>query len=236
MLFRSSKLIHSLISVEKPRVAVLSSIKVDGEINMQTFQTTPAWIFYGQLEQLFELEQVAMDATTLPEDIEVLLLIHPKELSDHLTYAIDQFALSGGRLLVFVDPLAEMDRPAANPMMPAAPAAQSSDLARLFSKWGVSLREGVVLGDSQTALSVGTGSGGAPVRHLGILGLESDNFAEGDVTTASLENINLATAGIVDVLPDVSGITVEPLLFSSPYAMPLETYQFQFLKIGRAHV
>ncbi len=227
--YEISKLIHSLITVEKPRVAVLSSIKVDGDINMQTFQTTPAWIFYSQLEQLFEVEQVAADATALPEDIDVLLLIHPKELSDQLTYAVDQFALSGGRLLVFVDPLAEMDRPATNPMMPSAPAAQSSDLAVLFNKWGISLRQGVVLGDSQTALSVGTGSGGAPVRHLGILGLEADNFAEGDVTTATLENINVATAGILDVLPDVPGINIEPLLFSSPYAMPLETYQFQFL-------
>jgi len=228
--YEVSKLVHSLIVVEKPKVGVLTSIKIDGDVNMQTFQTTPAWIFYSQLEQLFDVQQVSADAASLPEDLDLLMIIHPKELSEQTMYAIDQFALTGGRLMVFVDPLAEMDRPPqASPMMPAPPTAQSSDLKPLFDKWGISLRENMILGDSQTALSVGGASGSAPVRHLGILGLEKDNFATEDVVISNLENINVATAGILDVLPDRPELKVQPLLFSSPYAMPLDSYQFQFL-------
>ena len=40
-------------------------------------------------------------------DVDVLVLVHPKNLSDDTLYAIDQFVMRGGRALIFVDPQAE---------------------------------------------------------------------------------------------------------------------------------
>ena len=225
--YEISKLIQSLSVVEKPVVGVLSSLEVQGNMNMQTYQMTPPWMVVDQLMQLFSVQTINPEGT-IPAEIDILLLIHPKQLSEAMLFSIDQFVMGGGRLLAFIDPLAETDRPVqANPMMPAPPSIQVSTLNQLTEAWGVTMRSDVILGDSQTALAVG-GVDGTPVRHLAILGMESDNFSRDDIVTSSLESINLSTAGILDVAEDAS-VQVEPLISSSTFAMPMEALQFQFL-------
>ena len=225
--YEISKLIQSLSVVEKPVVGVLSSLEVQGNMNMQTYQMTPPWMVVDQLMQLFSVQTINPEGT-IPAEIDILLLIHPKQLSEAMLFSIDQFVMGGGRLLAFIDPLAETDRPVrANPMMPAPPSIQVSTLNQLTEAWGVTMRSDVILGDSQTALAVG-GADGTPVRHLAILGMEGDNFSRDDIVTSSLESINLSTAGILDVAEDAS-VQVEPLISSSTFAMPMEALQFQFL-------
>ena len=225
--YEISKLIQSLSVVEKPVVGVLSSLEVQGNMNMQTYQMTPPWMVVDQLMQLFSVQTINPEGT-IPAEIDILLLIHPKQLSEAMLFSIDQFVMGGGRLLAFIDPLAETDRPVrANPMMPAPPSIQVSTLNQLTEAWGVTMRSDVILGDSQTALAVG-GADGTPIRHLAILGMEGDNFSRDDIVTSSLENINLSTAGILDVAEDAS-VQVEPLISSSTFAMPMEALQFQFL-------
>ena len=226
--YEVSKLIQSLVVAEKPIVGIISSLEVQGEVNMQTFQMTPSWMAIEQLENVYDVQKLATDIETIPGEIDILMLIHPKILSESLMFSIDQFVMGGGKLIAFIDPLAETDRPQqANPMMPAAPTVQASTLNGLTEAWGITMRDNIVLGDSQTALAV-TGPAGTPVRHLAILGMEADNFSEDDVVTASLESINFATAGILDIAEDASA-TIEALVSSSSYAMPLDSFQFQFL-------
>ena len=226
--YEISKLVQSLSVAEKLTIGVLSSIDVQASMNQQTFQMTPAWMVIEQLEQLFNVESLSTDIDSLPVDVDILLVIHPKQLSETLLFAIDQFVMAGGKLLAFVDPLAESDRPQqASPMMPAPPTEQSSNLNRLTEAWGVTLRGNVVLGDSQAALAVDSGTG-TPVRHLAIVGMESENFSSDDIVTSSLESINLATAGIFDISDAPPG-TIEPLITSSAYSMPLDSFQFQFM-------
>ncbi len=226
--YEISKLIQGLIVVDKPRVGLLSGLPVQGAVDMNSFSSTPPWMVIAQLEQMFSIEKIDDTATELPEDIELLFIIHPKNLSESMLFSIDQFVMNGGKLLAFVDPLAETDRPAqANPMMPSIPTSQSSDLNRLMVNWGVSLRQGVVLGDAQTALSV-SGVDGSPVRHLAILGMGIENLDDQDVVTNGLETVNLATAGIIDVDEDAS-VQVSALITSSDVSMPMDSLQFQFL-------
>ena len=116
-----SKLIHGLVVREKPKVAILSSLPVHSELDMQTFQTTPAWVIIEQLEQLYATQKITVEDEMLPDDIELLLLIHPKGLSDSMLFAIDQFVMRGGRLIAFLDPLAEQEQLGSNPMMAASP-------------------------------------------------------------------------------------------------------------------
>ena len=226
--YEISKLVQSLVTPKKPVVGLLSSIKVQEDVNMQTFQTTPAWVVIDQIGQLYDLQTVDASITEVPADIDLLILIHPKALNEATLYAVDQFAMAGGRLLVFVDPLAERDRPAPqNPMMPGPPPSPS-DLNKLLGTWGVTLREGFVLLDAQTALSVSGGPSGQPVRHLAILGMGPDNFSQDDVSISSLESINFASAGILDIDPQ-SQASITTLIQSSAYAKPLETMRMQFL-------
>ncbi len=223
-----SKLIQNLVRAEKPVAGLLSTIEVQGDIDMTTFQSTPPWVIVQQMEQLFNLRKIESGEESIPEDIDILVLIHPKGLSEKLLFSIDQFLMKGGKMLAFVDPLAEMDRPARpDPMNQLSGAGRSSDLNKLTSSWGIRLMENKVLGDSQTALSV-SGSGGTPVRHLAIVGMGPQNLSADDVVTAELETVNLATAGMF-VIDAESKSDITTLIQSSEYAMPLDSFQFQFL-------
>ena len=217
-----SRIIHQLNSSRKPKVGLLSSLKIQGDIDTSTFQTTPAWVVIDQLTQQYEVVDVAMDATELPRDMQLLVIVHPKSLSDPTLFAIDQFAMAGGRVLLFVDPLAEMERrpPGA---MPTEPASYFS----LLSNWGMQLRADTVLADSAAALNVG-GSNGQPVRHLGILGLSAENFNSDDVSLASLESINVTTSGILDMVGRPES-RIDILIQSSENAMPMASTEFQSL-------
>ncbi len=224
--YEISKLIQNLLVQSKPKVGLLSTLKVQGDIDMNTFQTTPAWVVIDQIDQASELQTIAPDAESLPAGLDLLVLIQPLGLGESLLSSIDQFALSGGRILVFVDPLAEMDQSQVNPMMGMSGAESSIDFP-LLAGWGVLLRKDVVLGDAQQALTV-SGADGQPVRHLSILGLQAQNFNIEDVTLSSLETINVSTAGILDVL-DQRSTQVDVLMASSEYAMPIERLRLKML-------
>ena len=224
--YEISKLIQNLLVQNKPKVGLLSTLKVQGDMDMNTFQTTPAWVVIDQIDQASELQTITPDAESLPAGLDLLVLIQPHGLAESLLSSIDQFALSGGRVLVFVDPLAEMDQSQVNPVMGMSGAETSIDFP-LLAGWGVLLRKDVVLGDAQQALTV-SGADGQPVRHLSILGLQAQNFNNEDVTLSSLETINVSTAGILDVL-DQRSTQVDVLMASSEYAMPIERLRLKML-------
>ncbi len=98
----------------------------------------------------------------IPDEVSVLLLVHPKALAEPTLYAIDQFVLRGGKLLAFVDPFSEAD---SGGLMEGG---NASDLAPLFKAWGLRLRPGEVLVDGSYALAVGSGEEQRPVRHVGL--------------------------------------------------------------------
>lgn len=226
--YEISKLLYNLTSPEKPVIGLMSGLKIRGDMDMRTFRSTPPWMVMTQIEQLFEIRDVDLTAEEIPDDISLLMMVHPKSLSEATLRAVDQFVLGGGRLVVFVDPLAEMDRPQNSPMMPPGPASQVSELNRLMSAWGLTMRENSILGDAQAALTVSAGASGGAIRHLGILRMSEANLSQQELITASLETINIATAGILDEIEDRT-TSISPLIFSSTYAMPMDAIQFQFL-------
>jgi ABC-type uncharacterized transport system involved in gliding motility auxiliary subunit len=223
--YELTKLIYNLSMTEKPRVALYSELEVEEGVDPRSFQPTPGWIFMDQLNELFQIDKIDELSPESIGSADLLLIVHPGELEEDALYAVDQHVMSGGKLIVFVDPLAEMVMPGAPGM--SAPSGSSSELNRLTATWGVTLREGEVLGDSEVALMVG-GANGTPVRHLGILGFTIQYFSGDDIATADLESINFSTAGILDV-DEVDGIDAKSLITSSSSAGSIDVVQFQFL-------
>ncbi len=225
--YEISQLLFRLIHPAKPKIGLISSLPVRDRINPETFTSEPGWQAMSELERNFEIVDIAGDAETIDPDVALLLMIHPKSVSDTLQALIRGFLARQGAVIAFVDPLAEMDQVAGSPMMPTLPQGRASDLNWLTGAWGISLRAEQVLGDAQLALSV-TGQTGAPTRHLGILGLGPTELNPLEVPTASLESINVASAGLIDVFEPKLSVT--PLLSSSNYAAGMDAAQFQFLQ------
>ncbi len=203
-----AKLLYELNLAHKPSIGVLSSLPVDGD---PVLDEQP-WAVMQQLGQLFEIE--TLDATQLKRvdsKLKVLLLIHPKQLPSAAQYAIDQYVMGGGQLVVFVDPDAELD---STPLMPEVSGlpAHASDLPRLFAAWGVSYDPHQVVLDRSRGLQIELA--GNSLNHPAMLGLGEQELNRNDPVTASLQRINVSTIGHFDLTPTARARLI-PLLQSS---------------------
>jgi ABC-type uncharacterized transport system involved in gliding motility auxiliary subunit len=224
------KLIYQLATPRKPVIGWLSSLPMGAGFDPQTGQTREPWAIYSQAQQLFEVRPVEATAGKIDSDIGVLVVVHPKNLSPGMQFAIDQFALRGGHVAMFVDPLADADQSGADPQNPMAAmqADKSSQPGPLLAAWGVQFNPQQVVADRGHALQVSTRQSESPVLHLGILGLDNTDFTRGDVITAGLSSVNVATAGNLEPVKD-SKLKFEPLLLSSTDAQLLPVQRFAML-------
>lgn len=209
-----ARMVSTLSQPDLPRVGLITGLPLSGGFDMQTGQRSPSWAVYDQWNELFDLTPVEPGANALPDDLDALVVVHPKELSEDMLLAIDQFVLGGGRLLAFVDPYAEAD-PGENPGDPAArfTAERSSTLAPLFEAWGIAMDTEQFVADLGRALQVTVQQGQPPVRHPAILGLTEDDLSERDIVTADLESVNVASAG--SLIEEDAGVGFEALMRSS---------------------
>src|SRR6185295_6353772 len=116
------KLVYQLSSPKKAVVGWMSSLPMGGtpEFDPRTGQAKEPPMVYSQAEQLFNVKSVAMTATSIDPDVDVLVVVHPKGLSPATQFALDQYALRGGKIIMFVDPMAESDQAGADPQNPMA--------------------------------------------------------------------------------------------------------------------
>ena len=221
-----ARLIYSLANPRKPVVGVLSGVSMTAGFDPQQQRMTEPWVIMTQAEQLFEIRNLSAEQATIDDDVDILWIVHPKELDDAMLYAVDQYIMGGGRALIFVDPLAEIDMANANPTGMAMGSA--SNLETLFDAWGIDFAVGEVVGDNRLALSISAGFGQRPVRHLGLAGLTPETIDQEDVVTSGLTSINVGTAGYFAVRDDAA-VELVPLLTSSDEAAALPASSFQFL-------
>jgi len=226
-----ARLVYQLSGAKKPVVGWLSELPMTAGFDSTSGQPRPAWVVLEQMQQVMDVRMLDANVASIDPAISVLVLVHPKHLSAAAQFAIDQFALRGGHLLVFVDPLADQDQTGVDPSNPAAAlnADRSSHLETLLNAWGVDFDAHQVVADRRYALSVSVRQDEAPVRHLGVLGLDASAMNQKDVVTEGLANLNLATAGHLTAR---KGATThfEPLLFSSDQAQLMPVSRFLVLQ------
>lgn len=225
-----ARLIHNLVNPEKPVIGVMSSLPMTRGFDPQTNNMREPWMLITQIEKLFEVRSVPTTATSIEDDIDVLMVVHPKAFSDDTLYAIDQFVLGGGRALVFVDPHAEMDQPPQDPSNPSAAmfADRSSDLGPLLEAWGVDYQRNQVLLDLSQAMQLSAQRGQPPVRHLAVLSLQGDSIDSDDVITGGLNSVTVSHSGTL-AASEGAGTTMQPLLMSSTESMLTGVDRVRFL-------
>ena len=225
-----TRLIYEISTAKKPVVGLISSLPVHGGPgNPQAGEPAfkPPWAVITQLEQIFEVRQVNLEAGPVEGDVNILMLIHPSKLSGIERYEVDQFVLKGGKALVFVDPLSEESAKVPDPENPLDP--KDSALPDLFTAWGVELVPGMLVADARAAQRVQTSDQGRPVvvPYLPWLSLEAPNFNPAEVSTSQLGRVNMRSAGRLEPTED-SEIEFIPLIQSSVESMMLERFYVQF--------
>ncbi|MBX9862710.1 MAG: Gldg family protein [Hyphomicrobium sp.] len=217
-----TKLIHTLSNSKKARVGLITSLPLEGGENPMTKQPTPPWVIMSQIREFFDVETLDQGVTEIPSRIDVLLVAKPTQLTAQAAYAIDQYALKGGKLLVLVDPMAE----AAQLELLQKKGEGNEQVAALLKSWGVDFDAKKVAADLRHARRVqfGRGEEGSVTQYVVWLGLEKSNVDPGDVLSSGIDILNVASAGI---LTPIAGATtrVTPLLTTSPDAMEVKTEQ-----------
>lgn len=202
-------------SAERPIIGLMAGLPVSGEkFNPFTRQSSEPWVLANELRREFEVKEVPMSAKEIDKDVNVLLLIHPRDAQPQTEYALDQFVLRGGKLIVFVDPYAYFDQLPSMPGMP--PQVSSSTLPLLFKAWGVEMDPGKVVSD------VVFGSGGGQNYTPTVLSLNRTAFSREDVVTGSIETLLYPFGGAFQVKP-VEGLGATELVRSSPNSMLVDS-------------
>ncbi|MDO9174416.1 MAG: GldG family protein, partial [Actinomycetota bacterium] len=176
-----------------PKIALYAGLEVMGGFDFASRQPSPPWAAFAQLEQLYSIEQLAPDFDHVADDVRLLVLVHPADLPEKSLRAIDRYALAGGAVLVFVDPVAE--RAGGGMMGGGSPLA--SNLAPLFAAWGVDYDPTQVLGDALLAVPVASSEFGRPAPHVGIQQFGQGDFPQDDPITARLERLHAASSGVL---------------------------------------
>jgi ABC-type uncharacterized transport system involved in gliding motility auxiliary subunit len=218
-----TKLVHSLAFPKKTVVGLISTLPLEGDMMaMMRGRPSEPMAIMEQLQQLDTVKPLAANIDAIPPDVDVLMLVHPQNLSDKTLFAIDQFVLKGGKALVFVDPLSELQ--ASHPSQlnpPGSPTA--SNLERLFKSWGFEVPAKTVAGDRRDAQRVGVpGSRGGtrPLDYIAWLNLKTDNLNRTDMITADLSHVMMASSGIIEPIEGAK-TTIEPLITTSSDSMKI---------------
>lgn len=240
--YEITRAIHRVVNPDKPRIGVISSLPIMGSNNqnpmmaMRGMGRTPPWAFVEKLRRDYELEEIPKDSDAIAGEFKALLIVHPKDLSDKMLYAIDQYLLQGGRILAFVDPLSILGQQRPNPMMgmQRPPPDQPSSLGPLLETWGVELDgkddEPGVLADTRFMFRVTSPIPGQPDAIFPtVLDLtDEDAINQDELAVGDLAYIRLVSGGAFRFVGD-TGLTRSNLLLSSEKAGFVEPYQAKAL-------
>jgi ABC-type uncharacterized transport system involved in gliding motility auxiliary subunit len=233
--YELSGLIYGLANPERPVVGLLSGLPLDGGPANPFLGKAQEWFMLTQIKRSFQVQDLGTEMESIPENVDVLMVVHPKQLEDKTLFAIDQFVLGGGRLLVFLDPFAEGDQAVDKPMEEADPlvgvtAQRASSLGPLLAAWGVELIPYMVAADRRAATRIKSTVGGQErgvVDYVAWLTLREGNFSSEDFVSSRLNSVVMGSAGILRKRPGTQ-TDFTPLITTSDQSMPIDAASIQF--------
>ena len=209
-----TRAISQVTATKKPVVGVMSALPVMGRTLNPMIKQQPSepWVLINELKRIFDVRKVELDAKKIDDDIKVLLVIHPRDISETTEYALDQFVLRGGKLIAFVDPYAYFDQqPDLQNPLGGSQAGQST-LYNLFKAWGIDVTLNKVVADLTFA------SGEGPRILPTLLSLNNEALNQEDVVTNQVGTLLVPFAGVFTGKP-AEGLTQTVLVHTSKNSM-----------------
>jgi ABC-type uncharacterized transport system involved in gliding motility auxiliary subunit len=197
-----ARALGQVISTNKPVVGVMTALPMFGmPMNPMMMrmgqQGQRPWVFIQELRRDYNVKQVPMDVEKIDDDIQVLVVAHPKNITDKAQYAIDQFVLRGGKLLALLDSMGFLDREQQQPnnplagMMPGA----GSTLPKLLPAWGVTFDTTKVVADLGFTRKLSFNAQEPPQDRPTFLFINPDGINREDALTGQLDNLLFPEAG-----------------------------------------
>lgn len=218
--YELSKLVYKLANPDRRVVGVVSDLPL---FRQPGDRRTRDWSILRVMRDFFEVRDLGNEPNFISRDVDVLMVVHPKSLSDTTLYAIDQFALRGGNVMVFVDPWSDVDETPPDEQNPMAMPQRFSTFETLFEQWGIKVPEDKIVGDLPAAMRVQHRGlrGVEEVQYLPWLRLGENNFNHEDFITSDLRRVQMATSGYIE-RRDGADIEIRPLMQTSTQSTILE--------------
>jgi len=224
-----TKRLLEVTEAKKPKIGVMSPLQLSGGMDMNPFGGprggSEPWVFFSELQAQFDVEEVPPSATEISTNLDALLVVHPKQLSDDTLFALDQFVMRGGRLIAFVDPKCIVD-PAgqqAGMMGMGGGGPDFSDLNTLTKAWGLEMDTASVVADGKAATRI-RGMGGRPQRNASWLSLRPENMNHDEIAVSSLGALMMPFAGAFKGKP-AEGLKMDALIQTSPGANTVSSFE-----------
>jgi ABC-type uncharacterized transport system involved in gliding motility auxiliary subunit len=190
------------------------ALKAQGYTQPLMMQTASPedWLFVQELERSFETKDLSVATEEIPDDIDLLLVLHPMAVSGATEYAIEQYILRGGKAAVMVDPAARSVPDTSQAAQYGGNPASRSNLPNLFKTLGVEYDDQLVAADRRYATRVSSRSG--PVQYPFWLSLDTSSFNREQIITSQLESMLLIESGFFKPLSNAA-IEFTPLITTS---------------------
>jgi ABC-type uncharacterized transport system involved in gliding motility auxiliary subunit len=206
-----TRIIARIQTTDRMKIAVFSSLPVFGAAPMNMGMAGPRpgsepWFFIQEMGKTYDLINVPPDADRIDPTADLLVLFHSRNMSDAMAFAVDQYVLGGGNVIVFADPLSLMDDPRMGP--------GASVPEKLFKAWGIAMAPEKAVADYSYATRLRNRDNQVETNPLW-LSAPAGAFNADNLITANLDSMLLPVAGAIETLPD-SPFTVEPLVQASP--------------------
>jgi ABC-type uncharacterized transport system involved in gliding motility auxiliary subunit len=218
-----TRLITRVQSPEKQKIGIITSLPVFGNppmnMQMQQVRQMEPWLFVKELRKSYDVIEVSETAESLDQDIDLIMILHPKNLSDRLQYAIDQYVLKGGNAMAFVDPFSISDSGSRDQ-------SNASSLKRLMDAWGVEMDTSKIILDFDYATQL-RGRDNQVENNPMWLSPQSDAFNKETIATAQLESMLMPIAGAMKKSAD-SAYSYEVLVQSSKNSSLADAFQARF--------
>src|SRR5436190_1783754 len=226
-----ARAISQVITPQKPVVGVMSALPVFGEFNPMMMRMgqrgQEPWIVINELKRDFTVKEVSLGVDKIDEDVKVLVVIYPREISDGAQYAIDQFVLRGGKVVAFLDPLSIADNRSSNPSNPLQGAmASGATMDKLLKAWGVEFDVSKAVADMAYKTNI-RGQDGRPQEAAAVLSLTKDAMNADDPLTGQLDNLLLPYPGVFAGTP-AAGLKQTVLLKTSKNSQLIDKIMAQF--------
>ncbi len=185
--------IQKVSSTSTSKVGLLSALNLQGGRSRIPGQPPlQKWVFQSELEKSVSVENLPLSTEEIPDDISLLIVLHPRGFSPRLQYALDQYVLRGGRLVVLLDPNARADMTSPENQFGQQPQL-ASDLPDLLKTWGVEYDSTKVVGDRLHSTQVNTGQGVMSFPMW--MTFRTQSLDQEHPITAQLENLLFVEAG-----------------------------------------
>ena len=225
-----TKTIYNLANTTKPNIGLISGLPLVGRVNNSqgNAQYERPFFIYQTLSEFFNVIDLSLEVSEIPQNVDQLLIVHPKNLSDVTLYAIDQFVMTGKGVTIFTDPFSEFDNNLSKPE--SEKDFSNSNLSRLFTSWGFDMKPGMVIGDivNGRKVSLGPSNDQKIVTYVLWLAIQQNLLSNTDIITSNLDYIFLKSAGSIENLNTNNSLIIEPLISTSKESMLIERYKMQF--------